>query len=142
MMARRERMKLAELLAIKSTVSLTVGLILVLVPGAALTIVGVPNNEPSGLFFIAQLYGAMLFFLGLLLWFTRGRSETDILGVIIPPVVIGDAIGFFILLGGVSSRMMNGVGELILVLHFCLTLGLGAFWLPWFGARAQTRRSS
>jgi hypothetical protein len=135
-------MKLAELLAIKSTFSLTVGLILVLFPGAALTLVGVPNNEPSGLFFIAQLYGAMLFLLGLLLWFTRLLSEAEILTVIIPPIVIGDVVGFFILLGGVSSRMMNGMGELILVVHLGLTVGLGAFWLSWLGARGQTHGAS
>lgn len=135
-------MKLGELLTIKSMIGLTVGLILVLAPGAALTMVGVPNQEPSGLFFIAQLYGAMLFFLGLLLWFARALSEADTLRVIVPPVVISDALGLIILLGGVSLRMTNGLGELILALHFFLTLGLGAFWLPWLGARAETRQPS
>ena len=130
-------MKLAELLVIKSTICLTAGLMLVLAPGAGLTLLGVPNKEPSGLFFIAQLYGAMLFSLGLLLWFARALSEADTLRVIVPPVVIGDALGLILLLGGVSARLMNGVGEVILALHFCLTLGLGAMWLPWLGARSK-----
>ena len=123
-------MKLNQLLTIKSIICLTAGLVFALTPGVLLAYFGVPNKEPSGLFFMARLYGAMLFFLGLLLWFVRDLSEVDVLRVIVPPVAIGDVFCLVFALGGQMSGMMNDMGWFVIAFHLLSMLGLVGFWIP------------
>ena len=131
-------MKLSQLLTIKSTICLTAGILFALTPGVLLAYFGVPNNEPSGLFFMARLYGGMLFLLGLFLWFSRNLSELDTLRVVVPPVAIGDAFCLVLAVNGQMSEMMNEMGWFVVAFHFFSILSLFAFWLPKRISQSQT----
>lgn len=123
-------MKPRQWLSIKSTLCLTVGLFFVLAPGVPLAYFGVPNIEPSGLFFMARSYGAILFLLGLTLWLSRSLSDQDVLRVIVPPIVIGDAIGLGVAVIGQVTGMMNSLGWFVIAYFLLSMLGFAAWLFP------------
>ncbi len=131
-------MKLRHLLTIKSTICLTAGFIFTVAPGLLLTYFGVPNNEPSGLFFMARSYGAILFLLGLILWLGGNLSDRDILRVIVPAIVIGDAVSLIVAVMGQMSRMMNDMGWFVIAFYLVSVLGLGVFLFPKRVSQSQT----
>jgi hypothetical protein len=123
-------MKLYQLLTIKSTICLTVGILFILIPGVLLTLFGVPNNGSSGLFFMTRLYGAVLLLLGLLAWLGRNLCEEDIRRVLAPPIVLGDAASLMVAFAGLVSGMMNDLGWFVVAFYLFLTLGFGACVFP------------
>jgi hypothetical protein len=123
-------MKIGQWMTIKSVICLVVGTVFVLMPGLLLAYFGVPNAEPSGLFYIARLFGVMFFMLGLMLWFGRTLPESDALRVMAPSVVIGDAVGFVVTLFAQVSGMMNAMGWFVVALYFVLMVSFGALLLP------------
>lgn len=131
-------MKLGQLMTIKSIICTLVGAVFVVMPGFLLAFFGVPNSEPSGLFYMTRLFGAMFFMLGLMLWFGRNLSELDALRVMVPPVIVGDAIGFVVTLFAQVSGMMNNLGWFVVAIYLVLTVGFGAFLLPRAAAHSQT----
>ncbi|MBI5032425.1 MAG: hypothetical protein HZB51_18015 [Chloroflexi bacterium] len=135
-------MKLRQLIAIKSTISLTAGLIFMLAPGVVLAYFAVPNNEPSGLFFLARCYGAILFLLGFLLWLSRSLSEPDVCRVIVPSVALGDALNLVVVLVGQASEMMNDLGWFVIAYYLFSMLALGAGMLPKRSSRSQASSSN
>lgn len=122
-------MKLSQMMTFKSVVCLFIGLVFVLIPGFLLTYFGVPNSEPSGMFYMARLYGATFLLLGLLLWLGRNLAEADARRVIVPAVFVGDALGFLVVLGGQLGGMMNALGWSVVLLYLLLTVGFGYFLL-------------
>ena len=130
-------MNLRQVLALKSTISLTVGLIFLLMPGVILAYFAVPNSGPTGLFFMARCYGALLLLLGLLLWLSRTLAEPEVWRVIVPSVVIGDGVSGVVTLLGQATEMMNDLGWLVIAYHLISMLGLGLGLLPKRTARSQ-----
>lgn len=123
-------MKLRQLLTIKATICLTVGLIFALAPGVLLTYFGVPNNEPSGLFFMARTYGAILFLVGLFVWLAGNLSDRDILRVMVPPLILGDALSLIVAVTAQIEEMMNGMGWFVVAYYLFSMLGFASWVFP------------
>jgi hypothetical protein len=102
-------MKLSNLMAFKSIVCFVFGIPMLLAPVPLLTLFGVALDAGGSL--IAQLLGAMVILLGTLLWLARNATASDAaLRAIVFAVVVGDTIGFVVLLLGQLAGLTNVLG--------------------------------
>ena len=116
-------MKFGTVMVIKAVVCLVFGFLLVVVPGALLSFLGITVG-PGGIF-IARLYGASLFGNLMLSWYGRNVAETKARGAIALDLFVYDAIGFVVALLAQLSGLMNPLGWFIVLVYLFFTLGFG-----------------
>jgi hypothetical protein len=116
-------MKFGTVMVIKAVVCLVFGLLLVVVPGALLSFLGITVG-PGGIF-IARLYGASLFGNLMLSWYGRNLAETSARRTIALDLFVYDAIGFVVALLAQLSSLMNPLGWFIVLVYLFFTLGYG-----------------
>jgi len=116
-------MRFGTVMAIKAIVCLVFGFLLVVVPGALLSFLGITVG-PGGIF-IARLYGASLFGNLMLSWYGRNVAESNARQTIALDLFVYDAIGFVVALLAQLSGLMNPLGWFIVVVYLFFTLGFG-----------------
>ena len=126
-------MKFSTVMVIKAIVCLIFGFLLVFVPGALLSLLGITTG--SGGLFIARLYGASLFGNLMLSWFARKEAQSGARRAIILDLFVYDTIGFVAALTAQLSGLMNPLGWFIVVVYLFFTLGFG------YPMMAKTRAS-
>ncbi|NCC30488.1 MAG: hypothetical protein EOM24_00520 [Chloroflexia bacterium] len=131
-------MKLSNLMAVKSIVCFVFGIPMLLAPVPILIFFGI-TLDPGGSL-IAQLLGAMVILLGTLLWLARNAAASDpALRAIVFAVVVGDTIGFVVLLLGQLAGVTNALGwiNVAIWLFFAVSFAYFQFVRP----VAQTKTS-
>ena len=119
-------MKLSNLMAIKAIIVVVFGVGFVLIPTTLLSFYGV-TLDPGGVY-MTQLFGAAFILLGILLWFARTASASDVaLRAIVLAVAVGDTIGFIVALLAQLSGVVNALGWITVALYLLLALGFGYF---------------
>ena len=119
-------MRLRNLMAIKAIIVVVFGIGFVLIPATVMSVYGV-TLDPGGVY-MTQLFGAAFILLGILLWFARTASASDVaLRAIVLAVAIGDAIGFLVALLAQLSGVVNALGWVTVALYLLLALGFGYF---------------
>ena len=119
-------MKLSSLMAIKAIIVVVFGVGFVLIPATVMSVYGV-TLDPGGVY-MTQLFGAAFILLGILLWFARTASASDVaLRAIVLAVAIGDTIGFLVALLAQLSGVVNALGWVTVALYLLLALGFGYF---------------
>lgn len=119
-------MKLSSLMAIKAIIVAVFGIGFVLTPATVMSFYGVTLD--AGGVYMTQLFGAAFILLGVLLWFARAASASDVaLRAIVTAVAVGDAIGFLVALLAQLSGVVNALGWVTVALYLLLALGFGYF---------------
>lgn len=119
-------MKLSNLMAFKSIVCFAFGIPLLLIPVPILFLFGVALDPAGGL--VAQLLGAMVILVGTLLWLARNVITSDAaLRAIVLAVVVGDTLGFVILLMGQLSGLTNALGWVNVAIWLLFALSFAYF---------------
>ena len=119
-------MKLSNLMAIKAIIVFVFGIGFVLIPATVLSFYGA-TLDPGGVY-MTQLFGAAFILLGILLWFARTASASDVaLRAIVLAVAVGDTIGFIVALLAQLSGVVNALGWVTVALYLLLALGFGYF---------------
>lgn len=119
-------MKFSTLMIIKAVVCITLGAVLLLVPGWLYSLFGASLNAAGE--FAAREYGAALIGTFLLTWYARNATDSKARRAIILDLFIYDAIGFVITLLAVFSGLMNFLGWSVVALYGLLAIGYGYFW--------------
>ena len=119
-------MRLSNLMAIKAIIVVVFGIGFVLIPATVMSFYGV-TLDPGGVY-MTQLFGAAFILLGILLWFARTASASDVaLRAIVLAVAVGDTIGFIVALRAQLSGVVNALGWVTVALYLLLALGFGYF---------------
>lgn len=119
-------MKLCNLMATKAVIVVVFGIGFVLMPTTIMAFYGL-TLSPGGAV-MTQLFGASFILLGILLWFAKNASRSEVaLRAIVLAITIGDAIGFIVALLAQLSGMMNALGWVTVALYLLLALGFGYF---------------
>ena len=119
-------MNLKTLMIIKAVVCLTLGIILLFVPGLLYSFFGATLNGAG--VFAAQEYGAALIGTLLLTWYARNAAESQARRAIILDLFIYDAIGVVITLIATITGVLNWLGWAVVVLYLFFAVGYGYFW--------------
>ncbi len=119
-------MSLKTLMIIKAIVCLTLGSVLLLVPGFLYSFFGATLNDAG--VFAAREYGAALIGMLLLTWYARNAAESQARRAIILDLFIYDAIGVVITLIATLSGVLNWLGWAVVVLYLFFAVGYGYFW--------------
>jgi len=119
-------MTLKTLMTIKAAIVVVFGIGFVLIPETIMSYYDVRLN-PGGAV-MTQYFGAAFILLGIILWFARNASRSDVaLKAIILAVVVGDVIGFIVALMAQLDGVMNGLGWTSVALYLIFALGFGYF---------------
>ena len=119
-------MRLSNLMAIKAIIVVVFGIGFVLMPATVMSFYGV-TLDPGGVY-MTQLFGAAFILIGILLWFARTASASDVaLRAIVLAVAVGDTIGFIVALRAQLSGVVNALGWVTVALYLLLALGFGYF---------------
>ena len=118
-------MKFSCLMAIKAVICLFFGIMLILLPEALLSLLGVTIGV--GGILMARLYAASLFGNLMLTWFARKAEASATRHAIVLDLFVYDAIGFVVALIAVLTGVMGPLGWLIVAIYLLLTLGFGYF---------------
>ena len=124
-------MKLSTLMIIKAVVCLSLGCLILFVPGFTYGIFGASLND--GGTFAAREYGASLIGGFLLTWYARNAEHSRARRAIILDLFVYDAIGFVVTLIAQIGGLFNLLGWLIVVLYLALAVGFGYFWFAQAG---------
>lgn len=119
-------MSLKTLMIIKAVVCLTLGIILLFVPGFLYSFFGATLNDAG--VFAAREYGAALIGTLMLTWYARNAAESQARRAIILDLFVYDAIGVVITLIATLSGVLNWLGWAVVVLYLFFTVGYGYFW--------------
>jgi hypothetical protein len=119
-------MSLKTLMIIKAIVCLTLGILLLFVPGFVYSIFGASINEAGA--FPGREYGAALIGTLLLTWYARNAAESQARRAIILDLFIYDAIGVVITLIAQLQGLFNLLGWAVVVLYLFFAAGFGYFW--------------
>ena len=119
--------KFSTVMVIKAAVCLAFGVLLLAVPDALLSLLGVTTN--AGGIFMAREYGAALIGNLLLTWFARNAGPSITLRAITLALFVYDLIGFVVALVATLSGVMNALGWFIVVVYLFFTLGFGYYWV-------------
>jgi len=116
-------MKIRAWMGVKAVVSLITGLGFLLVPAAALLLLGA-ETDAAGLA-ISRFFGATMFLVGLILWLTRSVHEAHYLRMLASAVFVGDALAVIVAVRETLSGTINAFGWVIAALYlvFCLAFG-------------------
>ncbi len=118
-------MTLQNMLLVNSAVSVFSSLALLLMPAAILDLFGMTTSPTDKL--MIQFFGAELLGTGLITLFALNTKELRSQRSLTLSFFIIDGIGFIVALGGMLTRVMNGLGWIIVLVYLLLALGFGYF---------------
>ena len=114
-------MKLSNLLAVAAVIGAVFGVGFVVASGPVLAIYGITLDKAGTL--VAQLFGALLIGLATLNWFARNVTEPEARQAVVLGNLVGDVVGFVVILIGQLSGIANAVGWSNVAIYLLLALG-------------------
>ena len=114
-------MKLSNLLAVAAIIGAVFGVGFVVASGPVLAIYGITLDKAGTL--VAQLFGALLIGLATLNWFARNVTEPEARQAVVLGNLVGDVVGFVVILIGQLSGIANAVGWSNVAIYLLLALG-------------------
>ena len=120
-MPRRELVKLSNLLAIAAVIGAVFGVAFVVASGPLLSIYGITLDKAGTL--VAQLFGALLIGIATLNWFARNVTEPEARQAVVLGNLVGDVIGFVVILLGQLAGIANALGWSNVAIYLLLALG-------------------
>jgi hypothetical protein len=114
-------MKLSTLLAIAAVIGAVFGVAFVVASGPLLSIYGITLDKAGTL--VAQLFGALLIGLATLNWFARNVSDPEARQAVVLGNLVGDVIGFVVILLGQVAGIANALGWSNVAIYLLLALG-------------------
>ena len=114
-------MKLSNLLAVAAVIGAVFGVGFVVASGPVLAIYGITLDKAGTL--VAQLFGALLIGLATLNWFARNVTEREARQAVVLGNLVGDVVGFIVILIGQLSGIANTVGWSNVAIYLLLALG-------------------
>jgi uncharacterized membrane protein YfcA len=113
--------KLSNLLAVAAVIGAVFGVGFVVASGPVLAIYGITLDKAGTL--VAQLFGALLIGLATLNWFARNVTEPEARRAVVLGNLVGDVVGFVVILMGQLSGIANAVGWSNVAIYLLLALG-------------------
>ena len=114
-------MKLSNLLAVAAVIGAVFGVGFVVASGPVLAIYGITLDKAGTL--VAQLFGALLIGLATLNWFARNVTEPEARQAVVLGNLVGDVVGFVVILIGQLSGIANALGWSNVAIYLLLALG-------------------
>jgi len=118
-------MTLQNMLLVNSAISVFSSLALLLMPAVILDLFGMTASPTDKL--MIQFFGAELLGTGLITLFALNTKELRSQRSLTLSFFIIDGIGFIVALGGMLTRVMNGLGWIVVLVFLLLALGFGYF---------------
>ena len=114
-------MKLSNLLVVAAVIGAVFGVGFVVASGPVLGIYGITLDKAGTL--VAQLFGALLIGLATLNWFARNVTEPEARQAVVLGNLVGDVVGFVVILIGQLSGIANAFGWSNVAIYLVLALG-------------------
>ena len=114
-------MRLNMLLVVSAAIAAVFGAVFVVVPGPVAAIYGITLDKAGML--VAQLFGAALIGFAVLNWFARDVTDPTGRQAVVMSNLVGDAVGFVVILLGQLSGIANALGWTSVALYLLLVLG-------------------
>ena len=114
-------MKLSNLLVIAAVIGAVFGVGFVVASGTLLGIYGITLDKAGTL--VAQLFGALLIGLATLNWLARNVTDPEARQAVVLGNLVGDVVGFVVILIGQLSGIANAVGWSNVAIYLLLALG-------------------
>lgn len=114
-------MKLSTLLVVAAVIGAAFGVAFVVASGPLLSVYGITLDKAGTL--VAQLFGALLIGLAVLNWFARNVTDPEARQAIVYGNLVGDVIGFVVILIGQLAGIANAVGWSSVAIYLLLALG-------------------
>jgi len=114
-------MRLSSLLVVAAIVGAAFGVAFVVASGPLLSVYGITLDKAGTL--VAQLFGALLIGLAVLNWSARNVTDPEARQAVVYGNLVGDAIGFVVILIGQLAGIANAVGWSSVAIYLLLALG-------------------
>jgi hypothetical protein len=114
-------MKLSSLLVVAAIIGAAFGVAFVVATGPLLSVYGITLDKAGTL--VAQLFGALLIGLAVLNWFARNVTDPEARQAVVYGNLVGDVIGFVVILIGQLAGIANAVGWSSVAIYLLLALG-------------------
>jgi hypothetical protein len=114
-------MKLNSLLMIAAVIAAAFGIAFVVASGPLLALYGITLDKAGTL--IAQLFGALLIGLAVVNWLARDMTDPQGQQAVVLGNLVGDAVGFVLILIGQLGGIANALGWVNVALYLLLALG-------------------
>ena len=118
-------MRLNMLLVVSAAIAAVFGAVFVVVPGPVAAIYGITLDQAGML--AAQLFGGALIGFAVLNWFARDITDPTGRQAVVLSNLVGDTIGFVVILLGQLSGIVNALGWATVALNLLLALGFAYF---------------
>jgi hypothetical protein len=118
-------MKLNVLLVVAAAIGAVFGAVFVVAPGPVAAIYGVTLDKPGMLF--AQLFGAAIIGFAILDWFARDVTDPTAQRAVVLANLIGDAVGFVVILLGQLAGIANALGWTSVAIYLLMAFGFAYF---------------
>jgi hypothetical protein len=124
-------MRLNMLLVVSAAIAAVFGAVFVVVPGPVAAIYGITLDKAGML--VTQLFGAVLIGFAVLNWFARDVTDPTGRQAVVLSNLVGDAVGFAVILLGQLSGIANALGWTSVALYLLLVLGFA--YIQFMGPR-------
>jgi hypothetical protein len=114
-------MRLSGLLVVAAIIGAAFGVAFVVASGPLLSVYGITLDKAGTL--VAQLFGALLIGLAVLNWFARNVTDPEARQAVVYGNLVGDVIGFVVILIGQLGGIANAVGWSSVAIYLLLALG-------------------
>jgi hypothetical protein len=114
-------MRLSSVLVVAAIIGAAFGVAFVVASGPLLSVYGITLDKAGTL--VAQLFGALLIGLAVLNWFARNVTDPDARQAVVYGNLVGDVIGFVVILIGQLGGIANAVGWSSVAIYLLLALG-------------------
>ena len=114
-------MKLSNLLVVAAVIGAAFGVAFVVATGPVLSVYGITLDKAGTL--VAQLFGALLIGLAVLNWFARNVTDPEARQAVVYGNLVGDVIGFVVILIGQLAGIANAVGWSSVAIYLLLAVG-------------------
>jgi hypothetical protein len=114
-------MRLNGLLLVAAIIGAAFGVAFVVASGPLLSVYGITLDKAGTL--VAQLFGALLIGLAVLNWFARNVTDPEARQAVVYGNLVGDVIGFVVILIGQLGGIANAVGWSSVAIYLLLALG-------------------
>ncbi len=114
-------MKLNNLLVVAAVIGAIFGVAFVVASGPLLAVYGITLDKAGTL--VAQLFGALLIGLAVLNWFARGVTDPEARNAVVLGNLVGDVIGFVVILIGQLAGIANALGWVNVAIYLLLGAG-------------------
>lgn len=118
-------MRLNMLLVVSAAIAAVFGAVFVVVPGPVAAIYGITLDKAGML--AAQLFGGALIGFAVLNWFARDVTDPTGRQAVVLSNLVGDTVGFVVILLGQLSGIVNTLGWATVALNLLLALGFAYF---------------